>query len=103
MGVVLLLRSAWRPWSAAGNIADWMFPRASSRRSAGTASRATWRATNVFAKVPHNCDFLTAPLGSKHCHYERVVTTIRIPRDQMSEDEGPVTPGAKRTVSWNRS
>jgi hypothetical protein len=58
--------------------------------------------------VPHNCDFLTAPLGSKHCHYERVVTTIRIRRDQMSEDEGktwgPVTPGAKRTVyvSWNK-
>lgn len=25
---------------------------------------------HVVEKRPHDCDFLTAPLGSKHCHYE---------------------------------
>jgi hypothetical protein len=26
---------------------------------------------------PHDCDFLTAPLGEKNCHYERSVSTVR--------------------------
>lgn len=29
-------------------------------------------------RKPHDCDFLTAPLGSKHCHYERRIDTIRV-------------------------
>ena len=27
---------------------------------------------------PHNCEFMTAPLGSKHCDYKRNVATIRV-------------------------
>lgn len=31
-------------------------------------------AAHVFIdSQPHDCDFLTAPLGQKNCHYERVV------------------------------
>jgi hypothetical protein len=29
------------------------------------------------SKMPHNCDFLAAPLGAKYCHYERTVSTVR--------------------------
>jgi hypothetical protein len=27
---------------------------------------------------PHGCDFDDAPLGNKHCHYEKVVDTERV-------------------------
>jgi hypothetical protein len=27
--------------------------------------------------APHDCGFLTAPIGEKYCHYERVVSTVR--------------------------
>jgi hypothetical protein len=30
-----------------------------------------------YDKEPHDCEFLTAPLGNKHCHYERSVATLR--------------------------
>ena len=29
------------------------------------------------SNMPHDCDFLAAPLGSKYCHYDREVTTLR--------------------------
>ena len=29
---------------------------------------------------PHDCEFWTAPVGSKNCHYEAVVTTVRTKR-----------------------
>jgi hypothetical protein len=28
----------------------------------------------VIERKPHNCDWNSAPLGSKHCHYDAVVT-----------------------------
>jgi hypothetical protein len=31
----------------------------------------------VIDKKPHDCEFLTAPLGSKHCHYDKVVQKIQ--------------------------
>ena len=34
---------------------------------------------------PHDCEFLTAPIGSKHCDYESVVTTVRISVGQSGE------------------
>jgi hypothetical protein len=27
--------------------------------------------------APHDCGFLTAPIGEKYCHYERVISTTR--------------------------
>jgi hypothetical protein len=28
-------------------------------------------------EMPHDCEFLSAPLGNKYCHYERIVSIIR--------------------------
>jgi hypothetical protein len=30
----------------------------------------------VIEREPHNCDWDSAPLGNKHCHYEAIVTTL---------------------------
>ena len=30
----------------------------------------------VIERKPHNCDWDSAPLGNKHCHYEAVVSTL---------------------------
>lgn len=39
-------------------------------------------AENVFVhQKPHGCDFADAPLGSKHCHYEKHVELERACRD----------------------
>lgn len=27
-------------------------------------------------RKPHNCEWASAPLGDKHCHYEKVVTVF---------------------------
>lgn len=39
---------------------------------------------------PHDCEFLSAPMGAKHCHYEAQVVTLRVkPRARLvSKDEG---------------
>jgi len=38
----------------------------------GNKPLAHWP-TVTLDKQPHDCDFWTAPVGVKHCHYERVV------------------------------
>jgi|SRR5581483_2153945 len=59
-------------------------------------------------KQPHNCDFMTAPLGSKHCHYARVVATVRVNDGRVSYDDGKTWKTAehdiRRTVyvTWNK-
>jgi hypothetical protein len=43
-------------------------------------------------RMPHNCDFLSAPLGHKNCHFDKNVLTVRIRTEGsqrlMSVDEG---------------
>jgi hypothetical protein len=44
-------------------------------------------------KRPHDCEFMTAPVGEKHCSYKRTVSTIRWATSTanapiMSTDEG---------------
>jgi predicted membrane channel-forming protein YqfA (hemolysin III family) len=43
-------------------------------------------------RKPHDCDFTTAPLGAKHCHYERQLNTVRVRmkagQRMVSYDEG---------------
>jgi hypothetical protein len=68
-------------------------------------------------KQPHDCEYETAPLGKKNCHYEQVVTTVLVTADIygkaiVSYDDGktktwhfidpanPVTPSV--VVTWNR-
>lgn len=62
--------------------------------------------------LPHDCEFWTAPVGSKHCHYDAEVVTVRMHRRSgttlASFDDGrtwaPAEPSAKRWVyvSWTR-
>jgi|SRR5215831_5370906 len=89
----------WMLYMAAGYVANWLFPE---------SERATrWRyglekgledANYDFSKRPHDCEFLTAPLGDKHCHYDRHVQTIRI-RETSSGRWGSVDEGK----SWSRA
>ena len=58
---------------------------------------------------PHDCDFLTAPLGSKHCHYEPVIyLESGAPHAPLSGlnratlEELVNGPESRRIVSWNR-
>lgn len=52
------------------------------------------------AREPTDCDFLSAPLGSKDCHYEKVVAVemytkdVKTGRPIVSYDEG-------KTWNWN--
>ena len=43
---------------------------------------------------PHNCDWFTAPIGSKRCHYE-----VRV---QPTWVQGVPPPDAKVLVSWEK-
>jgi hypothetical protein len=68
-------------------------------------------AVYVMDKHSHDCEFLSAPIGSKHCHYEKEVTTIRV-RDGKTGREtsydgktwSPAESGARATVlvSWRK-
>jgi hypothetical protein len=50
-------------------------------------------------KEPHDCEWLKAPLGDKYCHYDAVVSSVRISKDSKtgnpiwSSDDG-------KTWSW---
>jgi hypothetical protein len=37
----------------------------------------SWRQTTVEA-MPHGCEWMTAPLGDKNCHYEAVVEMVMV-------------------------
>jgi hypothetical protein len=61
---------------------------------------------------PHDCEFLTAPVGTKHCHYDASVTTVRVRMDGskklVSYDEGVTWEATDRSenpsvfVAWHR-
>lgn len=70
-------------------------------------------AVYVFDKHPHDCEFLSAPIGSKHCHYDKEVAFIRVRNSQsggraVSYDDGktwsPAEAGVRTTVlvSWSK-
>jgi hypothetical protein len=52
----------------------------------------------VIEKHPHDCEFLTAPIGDKHCHYDRIATTLRI-RQRGVERESSFDDGK----TWSRA
>jgi len=55
-----------------------------------------------FVDQPHDCDFWTAPLGSKHCHYEPVIRLQSgVPHDRWSVSDA-LFPESRRTVTWSR-
>ena len=100
-------------WFAGGFVAVWVWPDSDWTNK--------WRysldddlkdATIVVGPIPHDCEFLTSPLGSKHCHYEKQVATIRIRTDAsgrlVSVDEGKTWAKAQPFdkpavyVTWNK-
>jgi hypothetical protein len=42
----------------------------------------------VVASKPHDCEFLTAPMGEKHCHYKLIVH--RVLHSHAESDGGPI-------------
>jgi hypothetical protein len=96
-----------------GYPAVWLFP------SSEWANR--WRyafdddingAMVAVTPVPHDCEFLTAPMGSKHCHYGKAVVIVRVRTGEtgrvVSYDEGKtwaVADAADKRgvfVTWNK-
>jgi hypothetical protein len=80
--------------------------------SSGTWKVATYEQVIVNPR-PHNCEWSTAPLGDKHCHYDPSVHSVRTSVTDkgdplVSYDEGKTshvnafneTPGVY--VSWER-
>jgi hypothetical protein len=61
----------------------------------------------VIERKPYNCDWDSAPIGSKHCHYEKIVTVYN---QDGKVIEGPATTNplpedqnaAKVHVEWQR-
>ena len=61
----------------------------------------------VIDRKPHSCEWATAPLGDKHCHYEKLVTVFNR-KNEIIEGPAPVDPEpedqkpAKVYVAWQR-
>lgn len=106
MWVIVTLAILFGP---AGYIVDSIFPE--------TEWATKWRyssedglkdAVYVIDNQPHNCEFWSAPIGDKHCHYDKVVHTIRVRNGLMSYDEGKswsqATPDVRVSVfvSWSK-
>lgn len=56
----------------------------------------------TLVKKPHDCDFLKAPIGSKECHFDKVVAVTKVSKDiktgrpVVSHDDG-------KTWDWDDS
>jgi len=93
--VVLLFIVGAMLWGAGAYLVVWLAPEAEwAYRWRYAAEKEGFDGAKInLSRKPHDCDFLTAPIGSKHCHYERRVETIRVisTRDgirRASFDEG---------------
>jgi hypothetical protein len=63
--------------------------------------KASVRLYSIVEK-PHDCEFGTAPLGNKHCHYEPAISTESgVPVGRWDLDE-LFDRQSRHTVSWNR-
>jgi hypothetical protein len=66
-----------------GYAAEWTFPE--------SEWATKWRygldddlkdADYVMERHPHDCEFMSAPLGDKHCHYDKAIITVRVRNGQ---------------------
>jgi len=55
----------------------------------------------MIERKPHNCDWDSAPLGNKHCHYKSIVTLYDSVGVVIRNDNVNVTP-TKIHVEWER-
>jgi hypothetical protein len=107
--LVVLVLVSW----GASFVATWLFPE--------SAWAYEWQAfydtelkdaTISIERLPHDCDFFTAPLGSKNCHFEKNLVTVRIrgngSQRLVSVDEGKTwtaassSNGAAVYISWTK-
>jgi len=50
-------------------------------------------------KKPHDCEYETAPLGNKNCHYEKEISAVRV---GTSTDHRPIwSADDGKTWNWN--
>lgn len=99
-------------YAAGGYAAEWMFPESEwATKWRYSLDSELKNATYVTEKHPHDCEFLSAPMGDKHCHYDKVVNIVRVrngPSGREISYDGsvwsPAEPGARTTVyvSWSK-
>jgi hypothetical protein len=65
-GVALLVVAGVGVWFGFVRESAWLAKEHATRQYGVPDSKIEFVGTR-----PHDCDFLTAPIGSKHCHYER--------------------------------
>jgi hypothetical protein len=113
VGVVALVIMLSFLWAPGGYTAAWLWPDSTWANGWRYSLDSDLKdATVTVESIPHDCEFLTAPLGSKHCHYDKRVLTVRIRTDStgrlVSTDEGKTWTKAEPSdhaavyVSWQR-
>jgi hypothetical protein len=78
-GVVVFLGIIW-------GVADWLKP---DKEKIAEEYHVSTDAVVINHK-PHGCDFEDAPLGNKHCHYEKTVTAYNAQGLQVGGDQTPL-------------
>jgi hypothetical protein len=110
--IVVMLFLAGLTWGSS-HLAVWLFPGSTwAHQFRNQFDRELKGAVIHIEPKPHDCEFLTAPIGLKHCDYDPRVTTVRInntPSESLvSYDEGKTWqsagPSDKRMVlvTWQR-
>lgn len=114
VGLVIVAAVLYVGTSGALRIAVWIWPASEFAEAMYYSGDDDLK--NAAIKIypmPHDCEFLTAPIGDKHCHYEKQVATVRIRiqsnNRQFSIDDGnswqKAQPSDKPTVliSWQKA
>lgn len=99
-------------FAAGGYAAEWMFPESEwATKWRYSLDSDLNNADYVIEKHRHDCEFLSAPMGDKHCHYDKVVNIIRVRNGSSGREASydgnswsPAEPGSRTTVyvSWNK-
>jgi len=55
----------------------WLFDSEILNRGWQALKNSTSYGSVLMADKPHDCDFLTAPIGKKNCDYDKVVTKVK--------------------------
>lgn len=112
--IFFLLWGCFIVWAAAAYVVVWFAPEAewAYRWRYSLEKDMDGRLLVSVERKSHDCDFWTAPLGSKHCHYAKQTLTVRIRTQsgqrQRSFDEGRTWGAAEPhdrpavLVSWAR-
>ena len=100
-------------WIPTFYISAWLWPDANWVNYVQYSSESDLKnATVSIAPRPHDCDFFAAPMGSKHCHYNKHLRAVRVRTLSsggfVSTDEGRTWTKAKPSdhaavfISWEK-